>query len=162
MKIMFKNVVGHGELMLEHVFCSDNEPIFFMCINKEGKRFFCSCSKPSYEWLIVPVSMGEIERLLDGEMKVRDAFTKQKKPMLVTWTGHALCQSHFVSEEFLPSPNFYLDACREAVRDYRKLIGYFGEADSDIPLTGRCVFDPDERNSILALKGEELARMSHM
>lgn len=160
MKIMFKNIIGYGDLMLEHTFCSRNEPIFFVCINKDGKRFLCSCNKPSYEWLITPVSMDEIRRLLDGKMKVWEAFAKQKKPMLLTWTGHALCQSHFVSDEHLPAPDFYLDVCKEADRDYRKLIGYFSGEDPKILLAGKYVFDPEEENGIRVLKNEKPAQMS--
>lgn len=151
MKTVFKNVRGHGDLMLEFDFLSyDGQPILFICKNEAGGRFLCSCCKLSYEWVITPVTMEEIQKLLDGDITIRDAFMKPNKTIFATWTGSALYQSYYIPEDALPEKNFYLTSCAEANRDYRKIIGYFGPVYPEISFDEPHVFDPDADDGILA------------
>lgn len=151
MEIMFKKVRGYGDLMMEFDFFSYNgQPILFVCKNEAGERFLCSCCKLSYEWVITPVTMAEIQKLLDGDIAIRDVFVKPNKTIFATWTGSALYQSYYIPDDALPEKNFYLTSCAEANRDYRKLIGYFGSADPAISSDEPHVFDPEADDGIQA------------
>ena len=150
MEIMFKKVRGYGDLMMEFDFLSYNgQPILFVCKNEAEERLLCSCCKLAYEWVITPVTMEEIQKLLDGDIAIRDVFVKPNKTIFATWTGSALYQSYYIPDDALPEKNFYLTSCAEANRDYRKLIGYLGPADPAISSDEPHVFDPEEDDGIL-------------
>lgn len=76
-KLYFENVIGIGDLYLEHIFLDyDKEPVFFTCIDEHGLLYICLCAEIRGEqrWVISKSSIRILNAVVNGTMDMYSAF----------------------------------------------------------------------------------------
>lgn len=91
METYFENIPNIGNLDLEHIFYEYGEPILFVCIGSNDKRYLCSCCRLSEKWILSQVSEEELIRLIDNSISIRSLFeSRPQPPFIVSWNGESL------------------------------------------------------------------------
>lgn len=91
MEIYFENTPNIGDLGLEHIFYEYGEPILFVCLGSNNKRYLCSCCKLSERWILSQVSEEELIQLIDNSISIRSLFeSRTQSPFMLSWDGVSL------------------------------------------------------------------------
>lgn len=85
--IYFKGIKHWGNLYVEHIFITfECEPILFTCINEHNDLYLVLCNeiRNEYKWIIAPISINELEKLINKEIDLYTAFEKNGEFVIAT------------------------------------------------------------------------------
>ena len=85
--VYFNNIVEIGDLYLEYIFYEfENEPILFVCTDREKNIYLCICSDIRYEqkWVIAKSNINILKSLIKEEIDIVSAFLYARKATIVT------------------------------------------------------------------------------
>lgn len=110
-----------GTLVTEQIFyILGQNPILFVCTNKEGARYLCSCCKLSEEWVISKVSNDMLMALMDDRIAIRAVFKTSGNPIFFArWDGKQFTVFQPAPDNALPLKGALLEL-GDKVADYRQ------------------------------------------
>ena len=93
-----------GVLSMEHIFyILGTDPILFVCMDNEKRRYLCSCCKLGEEWVISQVSDNVLITLMEAQLTIRAAFETSGNPIFfVHWDGEQFFISQPAPDDALP------------------------------------------------------------
>lgn len=124
--IYFKDIPDIDTLYIEHVFVEfEQEPILFMCSDKEDTLYLCLCSelRSEQKWLISKCSVETLKGLIDEKLDVMTAMCLQKNLYVVerelsgTETSYCI-ETRLVDMLDLPEEGVYLRCNKEKANNY--------------------------------------------
>ena len=122
MDIYFSDVLGIGNLYIEHVFYEYDEPVLFVCIDKNNNRYLCSCSRLSEQWLIGRAADEQIIDVIDKALTLDEAFRACKTLFCIRWDGEGLSVLDNIPDDAFPKKNSFLRLGEEQTGEYRRMI----------------------------------------
>lgn len=122
MNIYFK--LPHiGDLMLEHEFYSlGNDPILFVCKDKVGRRYLCSCCHIGDEWVVGQASEEKLLDLIDDSVSIREVFETCNSLYFVIWNGESFCSNSELPDNALPQTGAFLELEEEKTGAFRETL----------------------------------------
>lgn len=81
-ELYFENVIEKGNLYLDHILYEfEDEPILFLCKDKDGNRYLCHCAEIRGErrWVLIEISLELLKSLIEDETDIASAFLSQEK-----------------------------------------------------------------------------------
>lgn len=111
-----------GKLALEHTFyVLDGKPILFVCIDKQKRRWLCSCCCMYREWLIGRTSEEALLEMIDDTIPIRDVFEKHcDKKFFVRLVGKQLHVEKEIPDDAFPMKGAKLELERAKTGAYCK------------------------------------------
>lgn len=85
-ELYFENVIEKGNLYLDHILYEfEDEPILFICKDKDGNRYLCHCAEIRGErrWVLIEISLELLKSLIEEEMDIASAFLSQEKAIRI-------------------------------------------------------------------------------
>ena len=63
----------------------EDEPILFICKDKDGNRYLCHCAEIRGErrWVLIEISLELLKSLIEEEMDIASAFLSQEKAIRI-------------------------------------------------------------------------------
>lgn len=122
MNIYFK--LPHiGDLMLEHEFYSlGNDPILFVCKDKVGRRYLCSCCHIGDEWVVGQANEEKLVDLIDDIVSIREVFETCNSLFFVVWDGKSFCSKSNIPNNALPQTGAFLEMDEEKTGTFRETL----------------------------------------
>ena len=112
-----------GKLTTEHVFYHYGyEPILFVCTDKNGIRYLCSCCTLGEVWIVGRTEASVLLDLIDNKITIREVYESPNNPVLfVAWDGkrYSLIDSSY---DHLPLVGAFLELAHERTGTYRKTL----------------------------------------
>lgn len=109
-----------GTLTAEHIFyILGQDPVLFVCTDKDGARYLCSCCKLSEEWVVSKVSNDMLMALMDDRIAIRSVFKTSGNPIFfVRWDGKQFTVFQPAPDNALPLKGALLEL-GDKVANYR-------------------------------------------
>lgn len=85
-ELYFENVIEKGNLYLDHILYEfEDEPILFLCKDKDGNRYLCHCAEIRGErrWVLIEISLELLKSLIEDETDIASAFLSQEKAIQI-------------------------------------------------------------------------------
>lgn len=119
MGIYFSGIPGIGDLYDEYVFYEYGEPVLFVCTDKSGSRYLCSCSRLSEQWLVGKVTNEQLLNIIDKKLAIDEAFRACTVLICIRWDGKELSFREAIPDDAFPKKNSFLRLSKERTYDYR-------------------------------------------
>lgn len=123
----FENIPIIGDLVMDYIIFEYDYPLLFICKTKGGEYYLGDCCDTYKEqrWLLAPISIDSIQKLLRNRITIREAFVNAVGLCCVaTWsTGdlhekYKLIGANEFAPEDLPEEGEYIDAEDNEHEDY--------------------------------------------
>lgn len=119
-------VLNEKEVFLEHILVDyDNIPIFLLCKDKNKQYYLALCNDAENQnYLVVDLSIAEVNELLHGKCPMRDFFLRKKEFWNVI-SGEVIqkdiverCPINKLNVEDLPEEGAYFQIVENHVKKY--------------------------------------------
>lgn len=125
-ELYFKNVTKTDNLYLDFILYEfENEPILFICKDKNENLYLCLCSEIRYEqkWLIVPCGLSTLEKLVDQKIDIATAFLNYPQLIIIKMDLNGNESSFMISTDCvdrldLPEEGTFLQYNLDALQEY--------------------------------------------
>lgn len=119
---VFFEFPGIGELTVEHLFyLLDNMPILFVCTDRDGNRYLCSCFQMDEGWVIGRVDDSALIDLIDDEITIRKVFEERcQATWVVSWDGEKFRVAQNAPKDVLPVKGALLGLAYEKSGKYKE------------------------------------------
>lgn len=123
MEVYFDNITRVGDLSLEYTFYEYEEPVLFVCTDKHGKRYLCSCCALSKQWIFASVSEDKLIQMIDNKICLEDMFVPAETNV-INWDGNSFRVRAYdlEADNLLPRHNAKLDLPTNRTDSYRKVL----------------------------------------
>lgn len=102
MEAYFEAIPKIGDLRLEHAFYEYEEPVLFVCLDRAGRRWLCSCCRLSQEWIVGQVGEQDLLDIIDKTIALDGAFRRCGEKFFLTWDGQALRRDDEIPDSAYP------------------------------------------------------------
>ena len=126
-ELFFSNLENVGKLYLDYVFFEfELDPLLFTCYDKSFNLYFCHCYKVFKEqrWFVTPVSIGEIQDLINEKIDILTLMKEKQKAIDVKLDAAGKETSQWkdlttaVNMDDLPVPGTYLRCNKKDALEY--------------------------------------------
>lgn len=123
----FENIPIIGDLIMDYIIFEYDYPLLFICKTKDEEYYLGDCCDTYKEqrWLLAPISIEDIQKLLRNKITIREAFENAAGLCCVaTWSTGDLHEKYKLigANEFeledLPEEGAYIDAEDNEHEDY--------------------------------------------
>lgn len=115
----FSDLPYLGTLYLKSTYLFFEEPILFLCNNRQGKKFLCLCAefRDEYRWIVAETDNKVLKNLITNKISTYEGFQQsQGQKYIVNWSGYESDKEIVSRVDFenipeldLPEQNIFLD-----------------------------------------------------
>lgn len=128
----FENIPKMGNLIMDYIFLENGYPVLFTCKNQVNDNLYlCVCRTviEKQKWVISEISIDTLEKLINDEITVHDAFKVDNKlSCIATWCKekpkeeYNVIKSSTLLDKDLPDSDAFLEDDDPDTLDYLEMV----------------------------------------
>ncbi len=128
----FENIPKMGNLIMDYIFLENGYPVLFTCKNQVNDNLYlCVCRTviEKQKWVISEISIDTLEKLVNDEITVHDAFKVDNKlSCIATWCKekpkeeYNVIKSSILLDKDLPDSDAFLEDDDPDTLDYLEMV----------------------------------------
>lgn len=128
----FENIPKMGNLIMDYMFLENGYPVLFTCKNQVNDNLYlCVCRTviEKQKWVISEISIDTLEKLINDEITVHDAFKVDNKlSCIATWCKekpkeeYNVIKSSILLDKDLPDSDAFLEDDDPDTLDYLEMV----------------------------------------
>lgn len=128
----FENIPKMGNLIMDYIFLENGYPVLFTCKNQVNDNLYlCVCRTviEKQKWVISEISIDTLEKLINDEITVHDAFKVDNKlSCIATWCKekpkeeYNVIKSSILLDKDLPDNDAFLEDDDPDTLDYLEMV----------------------------------------
>lgn len=128
----FENIPKMGNLIMDYIFLENGYPVLFTCKNQANDSLYlCVCRTviEKQKWVISEISIRTLEKLINDEITVHDAFKVDNKlSCIATWCKekpkeeYNVIKSSTLLDKDLPDSDAFLEDDDPDTLDYLEMV----------------------------------------
>ena len=148
----FYNLPHLGTMYLKSTYLFFEEPILFLCNDRQGKKFLCLCAefRDEYRWVVAETDNKVLKNLITNKISTYESFRQSRgQKYIIKWSGYDADEEIVYRVNFedipeldLPEKNIFLDIPQmqqaKLIQDLQRYEIIFPKDKNFSPQTVRC------------------------